>query len=303
MKKVVLSVVAALAVAGISAPAIAADAAVKAPKAPPPPPPYMLDIAVGGIVQSNYLFRGISQSNKGPSGGAYFEPDLTTPFGVFYVGIAGLSIDWPSGAGYGFTAPAAEIDLYGGWRHSWGPFSVDLGIVDYYYPSESWNGFTNDSDFYEIYGKVGWDFGHGLSVGGNVFWTPDLLNYSETFRSLGIINSPSATYASVTPKWVLPWTWGDLGAYVSGEYGHWWIESTGFVAAGLHDPSYNYWNAGLAFTYKQLTLDLRYHGNDLGETGCGDFLVTGVPNQSNSWCDDTFVVSLKFDTSVPVGHK
>ena len=77
---------------------------------------------------SDYLFRGISQSNKGPSGGAYFEPDLTTPIGTFYAGIAALAISWPSGPGYGFTDPDAEVDFYGGWRNSWGPLSLDLGL-------------------------------------------------------------------------------------------------------------------------------------------------------------------------------
>ena len=140
MKKIVLSVIAALAVT--SAPAFAADMAVKAPAAAPPAPAVTFDIAVGGLVQSDYNFRGVSQSNRGPSGGAYFEPDLTTPVGTFYVGVAGWAIDWPSGPGYGFTSPSAEIDFYGGWRNTWGPFSLDIGAIYYYYPKESFNGFT-----------------------------------------------------------------------------------------------------------------------------------------------------------------
>jgi uncharacterized protein (TIGR02001 family) len=303
MKKVVLSVVAALAVAASAAPAFAADMAVKAPKAAPPPPPYMLDIAVGGVVMSDYNFRGISQSNHAPSGGAYFEPDLTTPFGTLYVGIAGLAISWPSGPGYGFTDPSAEIDLYGGWRNSWGPLSLDIGAIYYYYPSETFNGFTASSDFWEIYGKAGYEVVKGLSFGANVYYTPDLLHYSQTFLTLGISNKPNATYASGTVKWVLPWTAGDLGAFISGELGHWWISSTGFLLAGATaDPSYTYYNAGLAFTYKSLTLDLRYHGTDQSIQDCANFLLVAVPNNSNGWCDDRFVASLKFDTSVAVGH-
>ena len=303
MRKVVLSVVAGLAVAAISVPAMAADVPVKAPP-PPPPSPYKLDFAVGGVVMSDYLFRGISQSNRAPSGGAYFEPDLTTPIGTFYVGIAGLAISWPSGAGYGFTDPSAEIDLYGGWRNSWGPVSVDVGIVDYYYPSESFNGFTSSSDFYEVYGKLGYDFGNGFSIGGNVFWTPDLLHYSETFAALGISNKPDAVYYSGVAKWVLPWKAGDLGAYINGELGYWDIDKTGFILAGATaDPSYTYWNVGIAFTYKELTLDLRYHGTDQSAQDCANFLLVSLGNQSNSWCDDRFVASLKFDTSVPIGHK
>ncbi|MEJ2436391.1 MAG: TorF family putative porin [Pseudolabrys sp.] len=143
-------------------PALAADMAVKGAPPPPPPSPYKLDVAVGGVFMSDYLFRGISQSDRGPSGGAYFEPDLTTPIGTFYAGLAGYAISWPSGPGYGFTDPDAEVDIYGGWRNSWGPLSLDLGIIEYYYPSEQFNGFTSSSDFYELYGKVGYDFGNGL---------------------------------------------------------------------------------------------------------------------------------------------
>jgi uncharacterized protein (TIGR02001 family) len=316
MKKVVLSAIAALAVTVSAAPSFAADVAVRrAAAAPPPPPPFMLDVAVGGAVMSDYLFRGITQSNKAPSGGAYFEPDLTTPIGVFYAGIAGWAISWPSAFPYGFTDPSAEIDFYGGWRNSWGPFSLDLGIIEYYYPSESWNGVTKSSDFYEIYGKVGYDFGNGFSIGGNIFYTPDLLHYSETFAntpaSVGV-GKPEAVYFSGTAAYAFP-KWGDLETKISGELGYWDIATSGFVLAGVaagnptaSNPSYTYWNAGIAFTYKSLTLDLRYHGTDQSVSDCASFLVVGTTpgtfNGSNGWCDDEFVATLKFDTSVAIFH-
>src|SRR5688572_8295962 len=75
----------------------------KAMMAAPPPPPSPWDIAFGGVVMSDYNFRGVSQSNRGPSAGAYFEPQFTTTVGTLYVGVAGYGIDWPSGPGYGFT--------------------------------------------------------------------------------------------------------------------------------------------------------------------------------------------------------
>jgi len=300
MKKSFASTVAACVLALSYTAAFGADLPRKAAALPPPPPPSPWDIAFGGSVMSDYNFRGVSQSNRGPSASAYIEPQYKSPIGTFYVGLAGLAIDWPSGPGYGFTAPSAEIDIYGGWRNSWGGFSLDIGGWYYYYPKESFNGFTDQSDFVEVYGKVGYDFGNGLSIGGNAFYTPDLLHYSTTFTSIFGFSASKvdATYASGTAKWVLPWTAGDLGAFVSGEFGHWFIDDGNFIAAGLTDPSYNYWNVGLAFTYKALTLDLRYHGTDLGATGCGSFLVTGVPNLSNNWCKDTFIASIKFDTTL-----
>ena len=296
MKKVVLPVVAALAIS--AAPAFAADMPAKAVKAAPAPAPSPFDIAIGGVVMSDYNFRGVSQSNRGPSAGAYFEPQFNIGFGTIYVGVAGYGIDWPSGPGYGFTAPSAEIDIYGGWRNSWGPLSVDIGAIYYYYPKESFNGFTSNSDFYEIYGKGAYAITPDLTVGANVFWTPDLLKYSETFSAVGVSAKADALYGSVTGKWVTPWKVGEVGAYFSGELGHWWISDTGFIGVGLTDPSYTYWNLGVALTYKALTLDFRYHGTDQSTADCGAFLVTGVPNNSNSWCNDTFIVALKFDTTL-----
>jgi uncharacterized protein (TIGR02001 family) len=261
MKKVILSVVA---LAASVAPALAADLVKKAPAAvvAPAAAPSPWDIAFGGVVTTDYNFRGISQSNNGPSAGAYFEPQLTTGFGTLYVGIAGYSIDWPSAPNFGFTDPSAEIDLYGGWRNTWGAFSLDLGAIYYYYPKEIFNGFTNDSDYFEIYAKGSYAVTPAFTVGANAFYTPDLLNYSETFATGGINADASAVYASLTAKWVTPWTYGDLGAYISGELGHWWIDDKGWTASLLPDPSYTYYNAGIAFTYKAVTLDLRYHGTD-----------------------------------------
>lgn len=296
MKKVVLSVVA---LAASVAPALAADLVKKAPApmaAPAAVSPW--DIAFGGVVMSDYNFRGVSQSNNGPSAGAYFEPQLNTGVGTFYVGLAGYAIEWPSAPAYGFTDPSAEIDLYGGWRNTWGAFSLDLGVIYYHYPSELFNGFTTDSDFWEIYAKGSYAVTPALTIGANVFYTPDLLNYSETFASGGISADAAAFYFSATGKWVTPWTNGDLGAYISGEIGHWAIDDAGWVASLLPDPSYTYFNAGIAFTYKAITLDLRYHGTDQNVADCRSFLLIGPGNPAGSWCDDTFIVSLKVDSTL-----
>jgi uncharacterized protein (TIGR02001 family) len=280
------------------APALAADLVTKAPAPVVAAAPSPWDIAFGGGVQTDYNFRGISQSNKGPSANAYFEPQLNTSFGTLYVGLAGWAIDWPSSPTYGFTDPSAEIDLYGGWRNTWGAFSLDIGAIYYYYPKEIFNGFTNNSDYFEIYGKGAYAVTPAFTVGANLFYTPDLLNYSESFASAGVNADAAAFYVSGTAKWVTPWTYGDLGAYLSGELGHWFIDDKGFKATGFENPSYTYWNAGLAFTYKAVTLDLRYHGTDQSVAECRSFLLVGPGNPSGSWCDDTFIATIKFDTTL-----
>jgi uncharacterized protein (TIGR02001 family) len=317
MKKFVMPAMFALAVS--AGPALAADMGKPVYKAAPVPATPIWDVAFGGSIMSDYNFRGVSQSNRGASGSAYMEFQFTpSTYGTWYAGIAALAIDWPgltatavSAADYGFTNPSAEIDLYGGWRNTYGAFTVDLGFWYYYYPKEIWNGVTDSSDFWEVYAKFGYNVTPDFSLGLNLFYTPDLLNYNTTFTNavnvLGLTNTPGdadAFYLSGTFKWVTPWKYGDLGLYLSGELGHWFIDDAPFISlgavngVGYVDPSYTYYNVGAAFTYKALTLDLRYHGTDMDSLECASFLLSTVPNSSNRWCGDTFIVSGKFDTTL-----
>jgi hypothetical protein len=105
MKKLIFSILAAGVLSTTAA--IAADKVTKAPMMPPPPPsPW--DVAFGGGLMSDYIFRGITQSAHNPSLTAYFEPRYNINKDLqLYAGISGESIDFPNRA-------AAEIDLYGG---------------------------------------------------------------------------------------------------------------------------------------------------------------------------------------------
>src|SRR6201999_51362 len=53
--------------------AFAADMPMKA-VAPPPAPFDPWDVAFGSAIMSDYIFRGVTQSNHKPSVAAYFEP-------------------------------------------------------------------------------------------------------------------------------------------------------------------------------------------------------------------------------------
>src|ERR1700761_8405226 len=124
MKKVVL---AATALAMISGSALAADMPVKA-KAPPPVVVTPWDLAFGSALMSDYIFRGITQSNHKPSVAAYFEPRYNVNDHLqLYAGVSGESISFPNRA-------AAEIDLYGGIRPTFGKFAFDFGVWGYLYP-------------------------------------------------------------------------------------------------------------------------------------------------------------------------
>src|ERR1700674_5470883 len=107
----------------LGATAMAADYPVKAAKAPPPPVVPDFDIAFGGSIASDYLFRGIPKSNHAPPGSAYFEPRFMK--NLFDLCIAASAIDCPTALV--LNSPSAEIDLYAVIRPVFGPVTVDLG--------------------------------------------------------------------------------------------------------------------------------------------------------------------------------
>lgn len=97
-------------------------------------------------VTSNYVWRGLSQSDDGPaiSGGIDYEHASG-----LYVGTWTSSVgDWgneQAGDGY-------ELDGYFGFAGTAGPLGYDLGFIYYAYP------LNTELDFYEVYGLVSYDF-------------------------------------------------------------------------------------------------------------------------------------------------
>jgi len=315
-------VVASLAVlAAFAAPAFAADMPAKAGKKVVAVYVSPWDIAFGSAIASDYNFRGISQSDRGPSVSAYFEPRYNVnPNLQLYAGIAGASVDLP-------TDPGAEIDFYAGVRPTFGPVAWDLGFIYYYYPNESQHAtgvpgapfpsFPNgnltlaNTDYWEIYAKPTWAVNDVFTLGGNVYYTPSWLNTGAT-----------GVYSSVTAKAALPATMvaPNWGSYLSGEFGHQALGTTDFSppvlvnaagTGGMQLPDYNYWNAGVGFTYKAFTLDFRYHDTNLSKAECN--ALTGDPGAStgpavtinnfattgrSNWCNATFIAKLSADLSL-----
>jgi hypothetical protein len=320
MKKVVLS--AALTIALASTSALAADlkAMTKAP--PPPPPPPAWDIAFGAAILSDYNFRGISQSNRQPAVGAYFEPRYNvTPDLQLYAGISGYSIEFPNRA-------AAEIDFYGGIRPTFGKLALDFGAWYYWYPNgqcfnasppgspdcavqgflPNGNVIKKDLSFWEVYAKAQYTFNEYWAAGAAVFYDPNWLN-----------SGADGTWVSGSVKFTGAALPNGIGWYVSGEVGHYWFGTTdAFYAvlptfpAGFPLPDYTAWNIGIGLTWKVFTLDFRYFDSDVSKSDCnaltGDHTaVPGGPSAVTAinpaglvskWCGAAFVVALKADLTV-----
>ncbi len=290
MKKVALL---ATALAMVSGTAFAADMSVKAVKAPPPPAFEPWDFAFGSALMSNYVFRGITQSNGKASVAAYFEPRYNVTKDLqLYIGLAGESISFPNRA-------AAEIDIYGGIRPTFGMFAFDFGVWGYLYPGGSCFGnqgatlqgncgsdidfglpglpinanvTKKSASFYEGYAKVNVTLNDMWQVGVNEYYSPNFLNLGAW-----------GNYSSVTAKFTAPSaTFGSsgVGMYISGEFGRQWLGTSDVFYGIVGDPvfangvkyaDYNTWNIGIGFTYKVFTLDFRYSDTNLSKGNCNAF--------------------------------
>jgi len=132
MKKVSLSVAALVAIGLSTGAASAADMGAKVYKKAPVVAAYdPWDIAFGAAIMSDYVFRGVTQSNHNPSVTAYFEPRYNINKDLqLYVGTSFESISFPNRA-------AAEVDVYAGIRPTFGAFAFDFGVWGYLYPGGS----------------------------------------------------------------------------------------------------------------------------------------------------------------------
>jgi uncharacterized protein (TIGR02001 family) len=123
--------------------AIAAPAFVFAADAAPAPD---LTVAYNVGLYSQYIFRGLTQTDRKPAlqGGV----DLTHSSG-FYLGMWGSNISWLTDD-YGPSTGTSkvyskggnlELDIYGGYRYNFGDTSlgIDIGALQYWYPGSEGN--------------------------------------------------------------------------------------------------------------------------------------------------------------------
>jgi uncharacterized protein (TIGR02001 family) len=295
MKKYVASSLAVL--------ALSASAGLAEPKPKPTFPNW--DYAAGAGVVSDYLFRGVSQSNRNPSFNAYFEPRLNVnPDLQLYAGIAYNSIRFANDA-------RSEIDFYGGVRPTLGKLALDVGFWYYYYPGgtcfqtgiagcsptlPNGNVIKKDVSFWEVYFKPTYAFSDAFAIGANLYYTPSFLN-----------SGANGTFASVTAKYTFPAWPNGIAMYVSGEFGRQWLGTSDAFYGLIDFADYNTWNLGVGFTWKVVTLDLRYTDTDLSKGNCNaftsDHTATGTTfvtpinpgGAGSNWCNARFTAKLSVD--------
>ena len=126
--------------------AIAADA---------PPPP----VTGNGAVVSDYRFRGISQTYRGPAiqGGVDYAHADGLYFGNWNSSVSGLVFTGGSGI---------EMDFYAGYKKSFGDVGFDVGTIYYWYPKAKVAG--DDFNNWELYLGASWRF-----LSGKLFYALD----------------------------------------------------------------------------------------------------------------------------------
>ncbi len=157
MKRLLLAT-AAMTLAATTIPAIAADDGLLPEKMVPGTFSANVDVV------SEYLFRGISQTNDEPAIQGGFDWSLDSkPVGL-YVGT------WLSNTNFNTAGGTLEWDLYGGFQGSLGPVDWKLGGIWFHYPTEP-AGLRYD------YGEVALVLSHDFGP----FSASYSLNYSPDF--------------------------------------------------------------------------------------------------------------------------
>ena len=202
-------------------------------------PPSAFTVTGSAAVVSQYRFRGLAQSDNKPA----VQASITLKHeSGFYISTWGSSASAGSGP---IDIGGTEIDVYGGWTHTWNNgFTVDVGGYGYIYPGAPLG------NYYEIYGSVSKTLGPVTAKAG-VYFAPnqEVFNYNWT----------SSTQHNV-------YVYGELSGGIPGTpislHAHLGHTGGGFDWA---KPYLDY-SAGASVTWKALTFDISVVGTNVSKT-------------------------------------
>jgi len=186
-----------LILAGLMSPqAFAADA---------PASPHTVAFNAG--VTTDYIFRGISQSQHNPAVSAGVDYSHASGF---YLGSWLSNVKWVQTGGTTAIGDAAyknnnslEIDIYGGYKGAVGDIGYDLGAIRYYYPGDTVAGQVSP-DTTEAYLGLSWKmlslkYSHAIS------------DYFIGWGTLGTTKTKGSNYLELNASHDLGNGWGLLG--------------------------------------------------------------------------------------------
>ena len=235
------TLLATLLLAAFAAPVMAQTAAApaEAPAAEAAPAPAL----TGNLgIFSSYRFRGIAQT--------YNQPALQG--GIDYAHESGLYVgNWNSNvsSGAGFPDGNLEMDFYGGYKHAFGDFGLDVGGIYYYYPG-------SEAKVLGPNAKSGSVYNAELYIGGS--WKFLSLKYfyglDNYFSLVGVDatgtptgqNTKGSSYIDLSANYDLGDGWGINAHYGStnlknvhnGDYSDWKIGVTKDISGWVIGASY-----------------------------------------------------------------
>jgi uncharacterized protein (TIGR02001 family) len=186
-------------------------------------------------ISTDYMFRGITQSNSEPAVSGGFDASS----GQFYVGTWASSISF---------APM-EWDVYGGFKPVTGPISWDIGAIGYIYPSahDDAASFT----YMEGYVKPSFAPTPNTTLGLAAYISPDFA-----------LETGTAYYIEGNASWAVT-----KSLSVSGAVGYQDISNVdGKAVPGDLDGNYTTWNIGATYSLAGFAFDLRYVDTDISAT-------------------------------------
>ncbi|MFO7478213.1 MAG: TorF family putative porin, partial [Methyloceanibacter sp.] len=191
-----------------------------------------LELSGTATLTTDYIFRGISNSDENPAVQASFD----AAYGMFYAGIWGSNTDFGDGI---------EIDYYAGIAPTWKNLTFDIGGLYYTFP-----GF-NSIDYFELKTGVSWA-GGAWTLGVNNYWSPD---------NFGLGVTSNATEGSVSYAFN-----GKLFNFFSPSISG----LIGYQSYEAINPDYTYWNAGLTLGFmERWSADIRYWDTNYSDAECG----------------------------------
>lgn len=200
------------------------------------------DIAMGVALTTDYVSRGISNSDSGPAIQGYVEPS----YGIFYANV------WSSNVDYGVGYSGAEIDVGAGIRPVLGPVTFDFGYVHYFFAPEDVS-----PDYGELFAKATYEIDGKATLASAAYFAPD---YSQTGHN--------GTYVEGKVSVPLPHDFS-----ISGGAGYQFFDDADAFEQFT-------WNAGLSYDWKALTFDVRYWDTDLPSSEC--IVRSGFANGCNT---------------------
>lgn len=243
--------------------------------------PHTLTGNVG--VYSQYIFRGLTQTNKDPALQGGFDYSHSSGF---YAGTWMSNISWltDSPAATGYSSSSLEMDFYGGYKGTiTGDLGFDIGILQYYYPgtkntaARPFPAGIGKADTLELYGAITWK------------WLSAKYSHSVSDKTFGVADSEGTYYFDLSATFPLTDKINLIGHYGIQKF----KGGAGACGAGVSNDtcaSYDDWKIGATYSLpKDFTIGGYFTGTDM-TTAQKTFYTNGSDNRLVG--KDTFTVFL-----------